>query len=131
MKIGVISDTHAGTLDDLPKPILTTLAGVDLIVQVTRGRSEIDHRLLGLLRERRPHQHGAEQAGHEARPAHCSRPRGAPGSRTRLSKVDQPHPSLRAVGSGQPGVTGSRDALANLFGVVVPRSCPLSRLRLP
>jgi putative phosphoesterase len=32
MKIGVISDTHAGTLDDLPKPILTTLAGVDLIV---------------------------------------------------------------------------------------------------
>jgi putative phosphoesterase len=32
MRIGVISDTHASTLDDLPKPILTALAGVDLIV---------------------------------------------------------------------------------------------------
>jgi putative phosphoesterase len=32
MKIGVISDTHASTLDDIPKPILTALAGVDLIV---------------------------------------------------------------------------------------------------
>lgn len=32
MKIGVISDTHASTLDDLPRPILTALAGVDLIV---------------------------------------------------------------------------------------------------
>jgi putative phosphoesterase len=32
MRIGVISDTHASTLDGLPKPILTALAEVDLIV---------------------------------------------------------------------------------------------------
>ena len=32
MKIGVISDTHARTLDDIPAPVLKTLAEVDLIV---------------------------------------------------------------------------------------------------
>ncbi len=32
MKIGVISDTHAKTLDDIPAPILRALAEVDLIV---------------------------------------------------------------------------------------------------
>jgi putative phosphoesterase len=30
--IGVISDTHARTLEDIPDPVLTALAGVDLIV---------------------------------------------------------------------------------------------------
>jgi putative phosphoesterase len=32
MRIGVISDTHVKTFDDLPAPIITALAGVDLIV---------------------------------------------------------------------------------------------------
>ena len=32
MKIGVISDTHVKTFDELPAPIITALAGVDLIV---------------------------------------------------------------------------------------------------
>ena len=32
MRIGVISDTHVKTLDELPAPIITALAGVDLIV---------------------------------------------------------------------------------------------------
>ena len=32
MKIGVISDTHVKTFDELPTPIITALAGVDLIV---------------------------------------------------------------------------------------------------
>jgi putative phosphoesterase len=32
MRIGVISDTHVKTFDDLPTPIITALAGVDLIV---------------------------------------------------------------------------------------------------
>jgi len=32
MRIGVISDTHVKTFDELPAPIITALAGVDLIV---------------------------------------------------------------------------------------------------
>jgi putative phosphoesterase len=32
MRIGVISDTHVKTFDELPTPITTALAGVDLIV---------------------------------------------------------------------------------------------------
>jgi len=32
MRIGVISDTHVRTFDELPAPIITALAGVDLIV---------------------------------------------------------------------------------------------------
>lgn len=32
MKLGVISDTHARTIDELPPPLLQTLARVDLIV---------------------------------------------------------------------------------------------------
>jgi hypothetical protein len=32
MRIGVISDTHVKTFDELPAPIITVLAGVDLIV---------------------------------------------------------------------------------------------------
>ena len=32
MKIGVISDTHARTLSNIPAPILEALAGVDLII---------------------------------------------------------------------------------------------------
>jgi len=32
MRIGVISDTHVKTFDELPTPIITALAGVDLIV---------------------------------------------------------------------------------------------------
>lgn len=31
MKIGVISDTHARTVDEIPKPVLKTLETVDLI----------------------------------------------------------------------------------------------------
>ena len=32
MRIGVISDTHAKALGEIPAPVLTALAGVDLIV---------------------------------------------------------------------------------------------------
>jgi putative phosphoesterase len=32
MRIGVISDTHVKTFEELPAPIITALAGVDLIV---------------------------------------------------------------------------------------------------
>ena len=32
MRLGVISDTHAKEFDELPAPVLTALAGVDLIV---------------------------------------------------------------------------------------------------
>ncbi|MFH1775829.1 MAG: metallophosphoesterase family protein [Chloroflexota bacterium] len=32
MRIGVISDTHAKTFEELPSPMLAALAGVDLIV---------------------------------------------------------------------------------------------------
>jgi len=32
MRIGVISDTHATTIDDIPPQVLTGLSGVDLIV---------------------------------------------------------------------------------------------------
>ena len=32
LRVGVISDTHARALDELPDPLLTTLADVDLIV---------------------------------------------------------------------------------------------------
>ena len=32
MRIGVISDTHVKTVDDVPAPIITALAGVDFIV---------------------------------------------------------------------------------------------------
>ena len=32
MRIGIISDTHVKTFDELPTPIITALVGVDLIV---------------------------------------------------------------------------------------------------
>lgn len=32
MKLGIVSDTHARTLDELPSPLLHALAGVDLII---------------------------------------------------------------------------------------------------
>jgi putative phosphoesterase len=32
LKIGVISDTHASALEEIPAPVLTALSGVDLIV---------------------------------------------------------------------------------------------------
>ena len=32
MRIGIISDTHVTTFDEIPAPIVTALGGVDLIV---------------------------------------------------------------------------------------------------